>query len=109
MIHPEKIEPKIGFDKIREMISAKCGTEYGRHRVEEEAFSTNRKEIEHRLSLTDEMRLIQIFESSFPDSGFIDCIPFLIPLQAGYSHIDTISLAKLRDTLETLRMILNFF
>ncbi|MBQ2243178.1 MAG: Smr/MutS family protein [Bacteroidales bacterium] len=109
MIHPEKIEPKIGFDKIREMISAKCGTEYGRHRVEEEAFSTNRKEIEHRLSLTDEMRLIQIFESSFPDSGFIDCIPFLIPLQAGYSHIDTISLAKLRDTLETLRKILNFF
>lgn len=109
MIHPEKIEPKIGFDKIREMISAKCGTEYGRHRVEEESFSTNRREIELRLNLTDEMRLIQIFESSFPDSGFIDCIPFLVPLQAGYSHIDIVSLAKLRDTLETLRKILNFF
>ena len=109
MIHPEKIEPKIGFDKIREMISAKCGTEYGRHRVEEESFSTNRREIELRLNLTDKMRLIQIFESSFPDSGFIDCIPFLVPLQAGYSHIDIVSLAKLRDTLETLRKILNFF
>ena len=109
MIHPEKIEPKIGFDKIRDMISAKCGTEYGRHRVDEEAFSTNRKEIELRLSLTDEMRLIQIFESSFPDSGFIDCIPFLLPLQAGYSHIDIVSLGKLRETLETLRKILNFF
>ena len=109
MIHPEKIEPKIGFDKIREMISAKCGTEYGRHRVEEESFSTSRREIELRLNLTDEMRLIQIFESSFPDSGFIDCIPFLVPLQAGYSHIDIVSLAKLRDTLETLRKILNFF
>jgi DNA mismatch repair protein MutS2 len=109
MIHPEKIEPKIGFDKIREMISAKCGTEYGRHRVEEESFSTSWREIELRLNLTDEMRLIQIFESSFPDSGFIDCIPFLVPLQAGYSHIDIVSLAKLRDTLETLRKILNFF
>lgn len=109
MIHPEKIESKIGFDKIRDMISAKCGTEYGRHRVDEEAFSTNRKEIELRLSLTDEMRLIQIFESTFPDSGFIDCIPFLLPLQAGYSHIDIVSLGKLRETLETLRKILNFF
>lgn len=109
MIHPEKIEPKIGFDKVREMISAKCGTEYGRNRVAQEAFSTNKKEIDRRLSLTDEMRLIQIFESSYPDSGFVDCIPFLVPLQAGYSHIDVVSLGKLRETLDTLRKILNFF
>lgn len=109
MIHPEKIEPKIGFDKVREMISAKCGTEYGRNRVAQEAFSTNKKEIDRRLSLTDEMRLIQIFESSYPDSGFVDCIPFLVPLQAGYSHIDVVSLGKLSETLDTLRKILNFF
>ena len=109
MIHPERIEPKIGFDKIRDMIGAKCGTEYGRTRVQQESFSTDKEEILRRLSLTDEMRLIQIFEASFPDRGFIDCLPFLIPLKVGYSHIDVPSLAKLRDTLETLRKVLKFF
>lgn len=109
MIHPERIEPKIGFNKIREMICAKCGTEYGRTRAREESFSTDKEEIVCRLSLTDEMRVIQIFESSFPDSGYIDCLPFLIPLRVGYSHIDILSLGKLRDALETLRKVTNFF
>lgn len=109
MIHPEKIEPKIGFDKVREIIASKCSTEYGRNRTAEECFSTDPQEVVKRLSLTDEMRLIYIFESSFPDSGFSDCLPFLIPLQAGYSYIDLISLNKLKETLETLRKILSFF
>jgi DNA mismatch repair protein MutS2 len=109
MIRFEKIEEKIGFDKIRHRISERCGTLYGQQRVAQESFSTSEAEIENRLALTDEMRLIRMFESSFPDSGFIDCITFLKPLEVGYSFIDLQSLLRLKDSLETLRKILNFF
>lgn len=103
------IEQKIGFDRILEMVAARCTTGYGSNRVSEEKFCTDEKEIEMRQSLTDEMRLILMFESSFPNTPFIDCIPFLKPLEAGYSYIDLQSLNKLKEALETLRKVLNFF
>ena len=91
------------------MISARCGTLYGKKRTAEESYSVSETEIDRRLSLTDEMRLIKMFETSFPDSGFIDCLHFLIPLESGYSFIDIQSLLKLKESLDTLRKILNFF
>lgn len=106
---PQKLEQKIGFDRIRASISNNCSTEFGRNRVENESFSTSAEEIGTRQDLTDEMRLILMFETSFPDAGFVDCIPFLLPLQSEYSHIDLLSLGKLRESLDTLRKILNFF
>ncbi len=103
------LEQKLGFDKIRTYILNKCYTEYAKERVEKERFSTKREEIEHRLSLTDEMRVLTMFESSFPDSGYHDCIPFLKPLENQHSHISLLNLRQLRDSLETLGKIINFF
>ena len=59
--------------------------------------------------LTDEMRLIMMFEDSFPSSGFIDCMNFLIPLEKSSAAIDLISLRKLRTMLDTLRKVISFF
>lgn len=103
------IEQKIGFDRILEMVAARCTTEYGKNRTEEERFCTEEKEVEYRQSLSEEMRQIIMMESSYPDTPFIDCIPFLKPLESGYSYIDLQSLLKLKDSLETLRKVLNFF
>lgn len=104
-----RLEQKIGFDKIRHMISDRCSTEYASGRVASEMFSTDRKEILGRLLLTDEMRLIVMFEESFPTSGFIDCMYFLKPLDRPSSHIDLLSLRKLKTMLDTLRKIISFF
>lgn len=65
-----KIEAKLGFDRIRKMISDRCSTAYAASRVEEEQFSCEAREIARRLSLTDEMRLIAMFEDAFPTSGY---------------------------------------
>ena len=55
------------------------------------------------------MRLIMMFEDSFPTGGFIDCIDFLKPLENSSSAIDLISLRKLRTMLDTLRKVTGFF
>lgn len=104
-----RIEQKLGFDRIRKMISDKCSTGYAVERVGNETFSNNAKEIRHRLLLTDEMRLIMMFEESFPTGGYIDCIDFLKPLSSQSSYIDLLSLRKLKTMLETLDKVTSFF
>ncbi len=104
-----RLESKLGFDKVRTMISDRCSTEYAVGRVAEETFSTDPKTIGLRLALTDEMRLIMMFEESFPTNGYIDCLDFLKPLANPGWNIDLGSLGKLRTMVETVRRLTIFF
>ena len=104
-----RLEQKIGFDRVRQIISDRCSTAYAAERTATETFSTNPAHIRKRLLLTDEMRLIMMFEDSFPSGGFIDCIDFLKPLERSSSAIDLLSLRKLRTMLDTLRKVTAFF
>ena len=104
----ERLEQKLGFDRVRTMIADRCSTDYAAARVEEEAFSTDPSVIRKRLALTDEMRLILMFEENFPTSGYIDCLPFLEPIGKNAS-IDLLSLGRLRTMLDTLRKVTFFF
>ena len=103
------LEQKIGFDKIRAQITSKCATKYAAGKVASEQISHDSDEIMFRLRLTDEMRLICLFEDSFPSGGYIDAKPFLLPLQAQDTSIDLPSLRLLGTMLDTLRRILLFF
>ena len=104
-----KIEQKLGFEKIREQLLLRCSTNYARERVAGEKVSHNPATITKRLVLTDEMRLICMFESSFPQSGFIDSIEFLKPLEIEYSSITLENMNRLYIFVENLRGVLNFF
>lgn len=103
-----RLEAKLGFDRIREMIAARTMTAYADGRVRTETFSTRPDEIRRRLLLTDEMRLVVMFEENFPMAGYIDCRDFLEPLEKSGS-IDLLSLGKLKTLLETVRRITHFF
>ncbi|MBR5176129.1 MAG: Smr/MutS family protein [Bacteroidales bacterium] len=105
----KRLESKLGFDKIRTMVSDRCSTEYAVGRVNGESFCSDPKTIHHRLALTDEMRLIMMFEENFPTNGYIDCLYFLKPLGQEGWNIDTGSLGKLRTMVETVRKLTNFF
>ncbi|MBQ4168665.1 MAG: endonuclease MutS2, partial [Bacteroidales bacterium] len=104
-----RLESKLGFDRVRTAISDHCSTDYAVQRTASEAFSCDKAEISRRLALTDEMRLIVMFEESFPTSGYIDCLPFLNPLSNEGYNIDLLSLGKLRTMMETIRKITGFF
>lgn len=99
----------MGFDRIRKIIADRCSTEYAAERTATETFSTDGREISRRLQLTDEMRLIVMFEESFPANGYIDCVDFLETLENSGANIDLTSLGKLRTMLETLRKVAVFF
>ena len=105
----ERIEAILGFDRVRKIISDRCSTEYATARTAEENFATDAREIRQRLLLTDEMRMIVMFEESFPSNGYIDCVRFLEILSNEGSNIDLVSLGKLKTMLETLRRITLFF
>ena len=104
-----KIEQKLGFEKIKEQLVLRCSTNYAKERVRGEKVSHNARTIGKRLSLTDEMRLICMFESSFPQSGFIDSIEFLKPLEVEYSSITLENMNRLYTFVENLKGVLNFF
>ncbi len=104
-----RLESKLGFDRVRTFIADKCSTEYAVSRVAEETFSSDAGVIESRLALTDEMRLVVMFEENFPTNGYIDCLDFLKPLENEGYNIDLLSLGKLRTMVETVRKLTNFF
>ena len=104
-----RLEAKLGFDRVRKAVEGRCSTLYAARRVAEETFVTNPREIRRRLLLTDEMRLILMFEDGFPTSGYIDCVDFLQVLSQEGANIDLLSLGKLRTLLETIRKVTGFF
>ena len=104
-----KIEQKLGFEKIKEQLAGRCSTNYAKERVRAEKVSHNARTIEKRLALTDEMRVICMFESSFPQSGFIDSIEFLKPLEVEYSSITLENMNRLYTFVENLKGVINFF
>lgn len=103
-----RLEEKLGFSKIRTLIAGRCNTEYAVSRVEEEEFSTDPAIIRRRLLLSDEMRLILMFEDSFPTTGYIDALGFLEPLLKEGTCMDVLSLGKLKTLLDTTRKVTNF-
>ncbi|MCQ2148734.1 MAG: Smr/MutS family protein [Bacteroidales bacterium] len=104
-----RLEAKLGFDRVRKAISDRCSTDYAVERVASEDFISDPVLIRKRLLLTDEMRLILMFEDSFPTSGYIDCLPFLTNLQNRNANIDLLSLGKLRTMCDTVHRVTLFF
>lgn len=104
-----RLEQKLGFDRIRKAVADRCSTEYAANKSMEETFLTDAKQIRERLLPTDEMRLILMFEESFPTNGYIDCLGFLKLLETPSSYINLMSLGKLRTMLETVRKVTSFF
>ena len=104
-----RTEQKLGFYRVRQAIQDRCSTDFAASRASNEQFCTDRDEIARRLRLTDEMRVVLMFEEGFPTSGYIDAVGFLSPLQESAYHIDVLSLGKLGTLLDTVRRILSFF
>ena len=72
MIYPATFEQKIGFDRLREQVAALCTMRAARGRLADEGFSTSPREIERRLALADEMRLVLEMERDFPGGEYPD-------------------------------------
>ncbi len=108
MIYPENFESKIGFDKIRQLLAAKCLSNLGEERVESMAFSSDDIFITESLSQTDEFIRIIREEDDFPTNHFLDVRQSLAGIKVEGTWIDESNLFDLRRSLQTIKEIVSF-
>lgn len=102
------IEQKIGFDRIRALISDECSNALARRMVEEMSFESDYARLMHYLKQTEEMRRIVMFESSFPSQDFIDLTQALSSLKIENTAITQEELFDLKCSLRTITACLDF-
>ena len=108
MIYPQNFEQKIGFDKIRELLRARCLSPLGQERVDAMAFSDVMTTIERRLDETEEFIRIIREEDEFPDQYFFDVRPSLRRIKVEGLYLDEQELFDLRRSLDTIGGIVRF-
>lgn len=108
MIYPENFESKIGFDKIRQLLTARCLSPLGEEKVGNMAFSSGYTFITEGLSQTEEFIRITQEEDDFPTNYFLDVRPSLRNVKVEGTWIDENALFDLRRSLQTIRDIVSF-
>ncbi len=108
-IYPNNFEAKIGFDKIRELLSNKCLSSLGRDLVEEITFLNNIPQIVTLHSETEEFyRILQEYDN-FPTNNFFDVREALNKIRLEGRFLEISEVYDLKRSLETVRAIVNFF
>ena len=108
MIYPASFEQKIGFDRVREQIAALCTMRAARERIAAESFSTSPREIEHRLALADEMRLVLDMERDFPGGEYPDVDHIVAKLRVEGTFLDVEEVVTLGRALAAVGGIVEF-
>lgn len=108
-VYPQNLEEKIGFDKIKNLISKNCIGEAGKEFIEKISFSTDKKYIYKNLKLTEELINIINHYDNFPISSYKDARDFLKRIIVEGLFLDIPELIILRNSLETINDIVNFF
>ncbi|NQU88755.1 MAG: Smr/MutS family protein [Mariniphaga sp.] len=109
VIYPENFEIKIGFDKIREMLSENCISTLGKDQVEAILFSKNINELQYLHNIVDEFVKILKEYDYFPISHFYDVRPALEKIKIEGTYLEQEEMLELKKSLETVRAIVNFF
>ncbi len=108
VIYPNNFEQKIGFDKIRQLLSEKCLSPLGKERIEQAAFSDNYETIAQWLEQTDEFLRILKGEDEFPANFFFDVRYSLKRIRPEGTWLDEKELFDLKRSLQTINDIVRF-
>ncbi len=108
MIYPATFEQKIGFDRLREQVAERCTMRAARERIAAEGFSTSPREIERRLALADEMRLVVEMEHEFPGGEYPDVEEIVAKLRVEGSFLDVQEVIVLGQALRAIGGIVSF-
>ncbi|GHU69866.1 endonuclease MutS2 [Bacteroidia bacterium] len=109
MIYPQNFEQKIGFDKIRELISSRCLSPLGDEKAAETVFSSQYEKIQTQLCQTQEFTQILQGEDNFPSDHFFDVRNALKKIRIEGTFLIEKELFDIRRSLETINEIVLFF
>ena len=108
MIYPANFEQRIGFDRIREQVMSLCSMQSAREVIASEGFSTARREVEQRLVLADEMRVVISMEYG-ADIGEQEDIAFIVDkIAVEGSYITEMEAATLLRSLKSASSMVEF-
>lgn len=108
-IYPKNFEEKVGFDRIRALVSSRCLCNLGVRKVGEISFCTDFETILRFIAETDEMKTICLMDDSFPVDNYIDSTPFLERIKVVGTWLDERELYDLRKSLDSIKSLLSFF
>jgi DNA mismatch repair protein MutS2 len=109
MIYPGNFENKIGFDRIRTLLSEKCLSPMGLEKVNSIKFIDDFEYLSVELSATYEFQQILIFEDFFPSEHYYKISDCLNKIRIEGTFPEVQEVFDLKRTLETVKTILNFF
>lgn len=104
-----RLENKLGFTQIREIIKENCLSKGGEELVERMHFSSNFHSINNSLNLTEEFREILVRNSLFPNDNYFDMREELERLKLSGTFIGQRDLNDLKGSLITINECLKFF
>ena len=99
----DNIEQKLGFDRIRQMVTERCTNALAVRMADDMHFTTAYESLRHELQLVEEMRQIVLMESQFPQQDFIDLSAHLAALRVAGTHLPLEALFDLKLSLRTIR------
>jgi DNA mismatch repair protein MutS2 len=102
MIFPSDFEKRIGFDQIRERLTANCLCPLGVEEVNAIGFIRNKAEIETLLNQNLEFKSILEKSEAYPDQHFNDPREFLAMASIEGSHLTTEVIVSIRNSLVTI-------
>lgn len=109
MIYPHNFEEKLGFDKIRNMVRQSTLCALGAQRVDEMQFLTDRRALQHELSLLAEMKLLMERASQpLPTDCFFDLTPALKRVRLAGTFMETEELYDLMRSLRTIEALVRY-
>lgn len=108
LIYPADLEEKIGFDRIRALLSGRCMSSLGRRQVERIRMLTQPEEIELLLSQAEEFRQILLRGLPFPQSNYFDPEEVLRRIRPLDTFLEPEELLDLKLSYETILRIIAF-
>lgn len=108
-IYPHNFEIKVGFDRIREMLHARCISTMGSEWVDQMQFQTDFENLQSQLGEVEEFcRIVREFDS-FPAMHYFDLREALQKIRIEGRFLEPSELFDLKRSLEAVRSIVNFF
>ena len=101
MVYPKNFEEKIGFDRVRLLLSELCMSTLGRDRAEQMQFMTDVSTIRKSVRMVSEFTKILEHED-FPNQNFYDVRPALKHARIENTYLEVEELFDLQRSLNTI-------
>ncbi|MDO5447553.1 MAG: Smr/MutS family protein [Prevotellaceae bacterium] len=105
MVYPQNFEEKIGFDRVRDILSSMCLSSLGKEKVDAMTMSVDAAEINELQTQTREFRRVLAEHDDFPMTYFFDVREAVMRIKPENTHMEEDELFDLMRSLSAIDAI----